>query len=161
MKYPSRMEPIYSVVGAEALDELTDMRMEFLLGLGHEEIVHDAVKLRSANRAFLEERLASGACAGFLARLGGEAVSTLGILTYSLPPLVGPEPRKVAHVLNVYTKPDYRGRGYATKLLELAIAWARERGYDRVFLNAMPAGEPLYRKLGFKENEDKALMLRL
>jgi ribosomal protein S18 acetylase RimI-like enzyme len=155
------MEPDYSIVGAECIDELTDMRMEFLMGLGHDGDIRDVGELRRANRAFLEERFAAGACAGFLARLGGKAVSALGILTYSLPPLVRPEPRKVAHVLNVYTKPECRGRGYATKLLELAIGWARERGYDRVFLNAMPAGEPMYRRLGFKENEDKALLLKL
>jgi GNAT superfamily N-acetyltransferase len=155
------MEPMYSVVGPEALDELTDMRMEFLMGLGREKDMRDAGELRRANRAFLEEGFAAGDCAGFLARLGGKAVSALGILTYSLPPLVRPEPRKVAHVLNVYTKLEFRGRGYATRLLELAIGWARERGYDRVFLNAMPAAEPLYRKLGFEENEDKALILKL
>jgi ribosomal protein S18 acetylase RimI-like enzyme len=136
------MEPDYSIVGAECIDELTDMRMEFLMGLGHDGDIRDVGELRRANRAFLEERFAAGACAGFLARLGGKA-------------------RKVAHVLNVYTKPECRGRGYATKLLELAIGWARERGYDRVFLNAMPAGEPMYRRLGFKENEDKALLLKL
>ncbi len=151
--------PQYLSVGPEALGELVDLRMEFILGIGKK--LDDAKAVRRATEAYIEEGFRAGTYAGFLCRVGEEAVSTLAFLSYALPPLWSVEPRFVAHVLNMYTRPGHRGRGYARGLLTYAISWARERGYDRVFLNAMPDGEPLYRSLGFTENEDAALVLML
>jgi GNAT superfamily N-acetyltransferase len=155
------MDPVYLIAGRECLEELLDMRVEFLLSLEHDVAIEDGAAFRAANRAFMEEGFAAGTYMGFLCRLGGVPVSTLGILSYSLPPLDKPAPRKVAHVLNVYTKPDFRGRGYATELLTLAVHWARGSGHARVFLNATASGEPVYRRLGFREQDEKALVLPL
>ncbi len=151
--------PEYVSAGPESIDELVEMRMEFLLGIGKR--YDDVEAVRRATRAYVEEGFRAGTYAGFLCKAGGENVSTLGFLTYELPPLWNAEPRFVAHVLNMYTRPERRGRGYARGLLAYAISWARERRYDRVALNAMPAGEPLYRSLGFTEYEDEALVLKL
>jgi GNAT superfamily N-acetyltransferase len=56
-----------------------------------------------------------------------------------------------AHV-SVYTKPDYRHQGHASKLCELAIERAREHAVTCIDLVATPAGHPLYEKLGFVDH---------
>ncbi len=61
----------------------------------------------------------------------------------------GPE----AQVEDVGTLPEHRGRGYATAVVLAAIAAARERGAEFVFLVADREDWPkeLYRRLGFDE----------
>jgi len=58
-------------------------------------------------------------------------------------------------VLNVYTLPEYRRRGLAGSLLEMAIEEARRRELSFLELKATKAGFSLYRKLGFVINESE------
>lgn len=52
-------------------------------------------------------------------------------------------------VVNVYTEPPWRGKGIARALMQELMAWATDKGADRVLLHASDAGRPLYRSLGF------------
>lgn len=54
-----------------------------------------------------------------------------------------------AYIMNMYTAPDYRRKGIATKTLKLLIADAQERGIVSISLEATEAGRPLYEKNGF------------
>jgi GNAT superfamily N-acetyltransferase len=54
-----------------------------------------------------------------------------------------------ATLAGVYVLPEYRRRGLARALTELAIGWCRQRGCAAVRLHASPAGRPLYESLGF------------
>jgi GNAT superfamily N-acetyltransferase len=57
----------------------------------------------------------------------------------------------------VYVKPAYRRRGIASNLMELAVAWARERGCTSVRLRASDEGRFLYKRLGFREGREMEL----
>ncbi len=57
----------------------------------------------------------------------------------------GPE----GYVLNVFTEPQWRRQGVAELLMRAVIAWATERGVQRLSLHASAEGRPLYEKLGF------------
>jgi GNAT superfamily N-acetyltransferase len=50
----------------------------------------------------------------------------------------------------VATVPEARGRGLASRLLTLALREARERGCTTTSLQATKAGEPVYRRLGYR-----------
>ncbi|MEA5048834.1 MAG: GNAT family N-acetyltransferase [Eubacteriales bacterium] len=63
-------------------------------------------------------------------------------------------------VLNVYTQPQYRKRGYATRLMELAIREAGLQNLSYLELKATKAGLPLYRKLGFIPEKSKNPSMR-
>lgn len=52
-------------------------------------------------------------------------------------------------VVNVYTEPQWRGRGVARALMREVMQWATESGYDRVVLHASDQGRKLYESLGF------------
>jgi molybdopterin-guanine dinucleotide biosynthesis protein A len=62
----------------------------------------------------------------------------------------------------MYLDAEHRGRGTGRRLLELALGWARERGYARVLLDttdAMVAARGLYESAGFRaigEGEPRA-----
>ena len=49
----------------------------------------------------------------------------------------------------VLTDPAYRGRGFASRLLERALADLRERGMESIRLDATELGRPVYEKFGF------------
>ena len=49
----------------------------------------------------------------------------------------------------VVLRPEWRGRGIATKLLQLLIEYAREHRCDRVALHFHPQGQSIYAKVGF------------
>ena len=59
-----------------------------------------------------------------------------------------------AHLMNVYTAPDYRGQGMARRMVEMLIEEARRRGVTEISLDATASGRPLYRKLGFRDSAE-------
>lgn len=65
--------------------------------------------------------------------------------------------QRAAHVNAVFVKPAYRRRGIARRLMELAVAWARERGCTRVRLRASDEGRLLYQTLGFAAGREMEL----
>ncbi len=67
---------------------------------------------------------------------------------------------KIGYVYNVYTLPNYRRQGLATKLLQEVISEVRKLGVGELYLNATEDGRPVYEKLGFKllENEMRLML---
>jgi len=61
---------------------------------------------------------------------------------------------KRAHIMNVYTKAEYRRRGIARKMITMLLDEARERGVTYVSLDTTENGRPLYRSLGFSGNKE-------
>lgn len=62
---------------------------------------------------------------------------------------------KTGTVLNVYTKPEYRKKGIAGKLIRLLISDAEKMGLDFVELKATDAGYNLYKSIGFEDATSK------
>ena len=59
-----------------------------------------------------------------------------------------------AHLMNVYTHPDFRRQGVGRTMVSLLIDEARDRGITEISLDATEAGRPLYRTLGFKDSDE-------
>jgi GNAT superfamily N-acetyltransferase len=78
---------------------------------------------------------------------GGEVVGSVATLPYGA----------FAWISMVLVLPVARGRGIGTQLLERGLALVHEPAVAR--LDATPAGEPLYRKLGFQPEYGLARMV--
>lgn len=76
----------------------------------------------------------------YLGRLNGRAVATIRL--FYAAGIVG--------VHHVATLPEARRRGISTALTVHALLEARRQGYRVAALTSTPAGEPVYRKIGFK-----------
>ena len=59
-----------------------------------------------------------------------------------------------AYLMNIYTRPAFRGRGVAKETCRWLIAEAQARGYRKVFLETSESGRALYASLGFTDMED-------
>jgi GNAT superfamily N-acetyltransferase len=51
----------------------------------------------------------------------------------------------------VTTLESFRGRGLGTRMTLETMRWAKARGAATAILEATRAGEPVYRRLGFRE----------
>ncbi|KAA0549539.1 GNAT family N-acetyltransferase [Bacillus sp. BGMRC 2118] len=61
---------------------------------------------------------------------------------------------EIGWINDVYVKKEYRGNGFAKKLLQESLRHFKEKGYEDVSLNVYSHNEvaiSLYRSLGFKE----------
>jgi ribosomal protein S18 acetylase RimI-like enzyme len=65
---------------------------------------------------------------------------------------------RTAHVSNLVTRRDARGRGFATQCMSHLLKWAAEHA-DRVELHASDDGIAMYRRMGFEETANPAMCL--
>ena len=62
-----------------------------------------------------------------------------------------------AVILNVYTEPEFRKRGIASRIMHTILAWVKEQGFRSVNLHASNQGRPLYEQLGFEATNEMRL----
>jgi len=65
-----------------------------------------------------------------------------------------------AHLMNVYTKSEFRRKGISKRMVEMLIDEAKEKGVTEISLDATEIGRPLYEALGF-ENNSAGMVLEL
>jgi ribosomal protein S18 acetylase RimI-like enzyme len=74
-----------------------------------------------------------------------------------------PSPRdssnRRGYVLNVYTVPEHRRRGYARRLMGAVMKYIREQGIRTVVLHASDAGRTLYESLGMRLTNEMRIVL--
>ena len=61
---------------------------------------------------------------------------------------------KRAHLMNVYTRNEYRRQGIARKMVEMLIDATWAKGATEISLDATVMGRPLYESLGFKNSTE-------
>jgi GNAT superfamily N-acetyltransferase len=76
----------------------------------------------------------------YRARVGGEAACVLGTIDHE----------DDLGFYFVATDPGHRGKGLASRLMAVALADARERGFSTSSLQASPMGQPVYERLGYE-----------
>ena len=123
----------------------------------------DSVRLDAMDAAFLPwvtARLERGEYLGWLALdATGEVVAGAGLWIMDWPPhALGVDPRR-GNILNVYVAPDYRRRGLARRLVQVALDRCRADGLGAVILHASDAGRPLYKALGFTPTNEMRRLL--
>src|SRR6266550_2862912 len=111
--------------------------------------LEDAVELSSAvgwNQTAEDwemlTNLAPDGC--FAVEAEGHLVSTTTLLCYQ---------RQLAWIGMVLTRAEYRGRGFARRLLASALERVDSLGIETIKLDATDQGRPVYESLGFKAEQ--------
>lgn len=140
-----------TTVGRECVAELIELRMAYLEADFGELAPNDEASIRVALPSYFERHLERDLTA-FVARAENGRIASVALLLVSEKPA---NPRfvngHIGTVFNVYTVPEYRRRGLASKVMAELVAYARDEGLDLVELNATDEGYPLYRSLGFED----------
>ena len=138
-------------VGAERADELIALRMAYLEADFGELAPDDEAAILAALPSFFERHLERDLVA-FAALAEDGSIASVALLLVSEKP---PNPRfvngRIGTVFNVYTAPEFRRLGLASRVMAALVSYARERDLDLVELNATDEGYLLYSSLGFKD----------
>ena len=91
----------------------------------------------------------------FIVREDGRIVSCAFLLIVEKPMSPAFPNGKTGTVLNVYTCPSFRRRGYAESVMKALLAEAKEKNLFVVELKSTEAGYSLYKKAGFSDDHSK------
>lgn len=86
-------------------------------------------------------------------------LAAAGIYLMPFPPHWSHDEPLRAYLLNFYTAPEARGRGYAKQLVQASVDEAKSHGATVITLHASKYGRPIYEKFGFTPTTE--MMLRL
>lgn len=140
-----------TTVGTERTDELIALRMAYLAADFGEMTADDESAIRAALPSYFERHLECDLFA-FVALAEDDTIASVALLLVSEKPA---NPRfvngRIGTVFNVYTVPEYRRLGLASRVMAALVSYAREQDLDLVELNATDEGYPLYRSLGFED----------
>lgn len=136
--------------GKSDIELLCETRKKQLLDEG----LSDTRDMDGELRRFFDRRIADGSLSQFILEEDGKFVSTAAIIYYDFPPSWSNESGLRGYIANVYTVPEKRGMGYATRVLSAVLDEARERNVTSFWLGASRQGRPVYEKLGFHESDE-------
>ena len=143
----------YRKAAIDDLDDLLKVRIDFLLDAKNITSDNEQTML-AANREYLESSLQDGSFVGWLAIDRNKIIATSSVSYYKLPPNSIRPNGKVAYIGSMFTYPQYRKQGIATKLFEMAVKDAKANGYTQIELHATKMGRPIYEKYGFVNSSD-------
>jgi ribosomal protein S18 acetylase RimI-like enzyme len=98
----------------------------------------------------------------YIAQENDEIVASVFLVIIEMPSNQRFITGKIGDVLNVYTKEEYRRKGLAYQLMNIMLEEAKARDLSYLELKATECGYPLYKKLGFTEqNSNHVTPMRL
>ena len=141
------------------IDALVDLRIRYLTEdhgrLEEQEADAIAEKLPEYFRTHLNKDLFC-----YIVRDGKEIVSCAFLLIVEKPMSPAFINGKTGTVLNVYTRPDHRHKGYAGLIMKELISDARKMDLCTMELKATDAGYTLYRSAGFTDDASKYHLMK-
>jgi len=132
------------------LEAYLPLRMAMLAEVGMLPPEPQRTKLYQANLRYFQESLPKETYLAWLAENQTEIVAIGGVLLFTRPPTGENMTGLDGYVMNMYTLPGWRGRGVATRLMQLIIEEMRSRQAGRLWLHATPIGRLIYEGHGFK-----------
>lgn len=91
---------------------------------------------------------------------GGEVIGCASMSFMWIMPTFSHPTGKRAHLMNVYTRSEYRRQGIARKMVNMLIDETWKRGATEISLDATTMGRPLYESLGFTNSTEGMVLTR-
>lgn len=149
------MDLTYKKASLDDLELLTETRIEVLLAANGLPEGTDMDEVREETRRYYERALPAGTHAAYLVLDGDRFAGAGGVSFFEVMPTYHNPSGKKAYLMNIYTRPAYRRKGVAYKVLDLLVREAGSRGVTAVSLEATAMGRPLYEKYGFVRMNDE------
>ena len=134
---------------ASDIEDLMQIRLEMLRvvnGMGQEDDFDKALVECSRDYFLNGEQTTVFA-------MDGNVIAGCASLSYiTVMPTFDHPTGKRAHLMNVYTRKEFRSRGVGKMMVQYLIDEAKSRGVTEISLDATEMGKPLYKALGFNEN---------
>lgn len=141
---------IFDKATKKDIDALTELRISYLqedLGV----ISDENLELMQATLPSYYEKHLNKDLIVYVTRDEMDIVSCAFLLIVEKPMSPSFITGKTGTVLNVYTKSEYRKRGYAKKLITMMLEDAKAEGVSVIELKATENGYSLYKSVGFED----------
>ena len=140
--------------GPADLDLLIRWRMEVLHCVFSIPADADTTELRQANLDYYTKALADGSHIACFASIDGQTIGCGGVCLYDEMPSPDNPTGHCAYLMNIYVRPEHRGRGVAKRIVRWLVGAALSRGIKKIYLETSEAGRLLYEVLGFSDMKD-------
>ena len=137
--------------GISDIDVLTEMRLNYLHEDHGELDESDVTAIRTELPSYYRDHLNNDLFV-YVIRDGQQIVSCAFLLVVLKPMSPSFINGRTGTVLNVYTYPQYRRKGYAKKIMEALLDDAKKMKLSVIELKATEDGYPLYRSVGFADD---------
>ncbi len=147
----------YRIATNEDIDLLMQSRLDMLRIVNDlpDSYVYDEDFIRQSRKYFLE-----GDQTTVLAMDEEKVIGCASMCYIEIMPTFSHPTGKRAHLMNVYTDPQYQRQGIAYTMTNMLIDRAWEAGATEISLDATAAGRPLYEKCGFTASEECMVLTR-
>ena len=153
------MSIMYDIATKEDISELIELRIAYMKAdFGSVSDYEDGC-MRKQLPDYFERKLGNELVA-FIAKHNDKIISVAYLHIIEMPANSILLNGIYGEVLNVYTKPEYRGKGICTQLIKNLIDYGKRIGLGRVDLSATNDGYPIYKKIGFVDKENKYKEMR-
>lgn len=139
------------------LELLMQIRLEMLREVNHlaDEYVYDEVFVAESRKYFEQGNQTTVLAFDQEKVIGCASLSYIWIM-----PTFDHPTGERAHLMNVYTKAEYRRKGISKKMVEMLIEEAKKKGVTEISLDATQMGRALYEAIGF-ENSSAGMVMEL
>jgi len=141
----------YRKATAEDCSILTKIRMDNMEKYMKNESHSEKETLRKSISNHFETGIAEGSLITWLACDEEKIVSTSGLTFFTVTPSITNITGKQGYITNMYTYPEYRRHGIASKLFALTVKEAIAQGCGRIVLYKTDMAENIYKNFGFED----------
>jgi predicted GNAT family acetyltransferase len=138
------------------INTLIKLRFDYI-STERELSTEDKSKLTPKLREYFKEYMTQENFTAYVMEIDGEIVSAAFLIIDERPPGLNNQNGRYGTIMNVFTYPAHRGKGYATSLMNSLIIDADNIFVSVLDLYSTKAGKNLYEKLGFKDVEYSAM----
>ncbi|HXY56691.1 MAG TPA: GNAT family N-acetyltransferase [Nitrososphaerales archaeon] len=141
------------------IDTLVAHRQMMWLDI-HPELGKQVEDTERLTRRWIRKQLSRKRLVGFIVRTEEGDVAGSGCVWIREEQPRPTNPRlEVPYLMSMFTEKEYRRMGVATLVVQAALQWAKERGFERVVLHASNDGRPVYEGLGFQQSSEMRIRL--
>ena len=145
------------IASKDDIENLMSIRLEMLKVVNNlpEDYEYSEEMIRESRDYFL-----NGNHITVLALAGDKVIGCSSMCFIRIMPTFDHPSGRRAHLMNVYTKREYRRRGIARKMLELLIGETWKSGATEISLDTTASGRLLYESMGFTESSECMVLTR-
>ena len=145
------------IAGKSDIDLMMSSRLEMLKEVNSLDVDYQYSEdfVEESRKYFLE-----GNQTTVLAVDGERVIGCATICYITIMPTFSHPTGKRAHLMNVYTAKEFRGKGVGKKMVDLLIEDVWNKGATEISLDATEAGRPLYKKCGFEDSGECMVLVK-
>lgn len=137
----------------EYLDKMIRLRLNIFKEYGRIRDEAEYEHLLKHNYDYFYERMQNDKAGFYFIESNNEIVSIAAIILIEKPPVNNDDIGQEGYIFNVYTQPQFRGKGLATKIIQHIIEDFKKKNITKITLEANEKSKDVYQRIGFRSNE--------